>query len=254
MKKKHYLLIVVFSYLFFLLSAIPASMVTKLINNDATVDMRGISGTIWKGEAVHISINNSIELNNTTWSFTIWKLLLGQFAFQASSYFDDKNIESEIGVSFLNKYFVNDLTATVSAEKVTELANIPLVQLSGNFKLLLDHAHWKRDELPLATGVITWNQATVTVSDTVSLGKITVTLSENDQQLLLANITNNDGDISVNGKAELIPEADYSVDIKLTPTASTSDNIKSGLGLFAKKQKNGDFLFKNTGQLSQLEL
>ena len=217
------------------------------------VDMRGISGTIWNGEAAFISINNAVELNNTSWSFTTWKLLLGQFAFQTSSYFDDKNIETEIGVSFLNNYFVNDLTATISAEKVTELANIPLVQLSGDFKLLLDHAHWKKDELPLATGLIIWNQAAVTVADTVSLGKITVTLSENDQQLLLANITNDDGDILVNGKAELIPEANYSVDIKLTPTTSTNDNIKSSLSLFAKKQKNGDFLFKNTGQLNQLE-
>ena len=253
MKKKHYLLIIVFSYLFFLLSNIPASMVTKLISSNANVDMRGISGTIWEGEATLISINNAIELNNTKWSTTIWKLLLGQLAFQTSSEFDDKNIESEVGVSFLNNYFINDLTATISAEKVTALANIPLVQLSGDFNLLIDHAHWKKDELPLATGVITWNQATVTVSDTVSLGKIIVTLSENDQQFLLANITNNDGDILVNGKAELIPEANYSVDIKLTPTASTSDNIKSSLGLFAKKQKNGDFLFKNTGQLNQLE-
>lgn len=228
-------------------------MITKLINSNANVDMRGISGTFWEGEATLISINNAIDLNNTTWSFTIWKLLLGQFAFQTSSYFDDKNIESEIGVSFLNKYFINDLTATISAEKVTALANIPLVQLSGDFKIILDHAHWKKDKLPLATGLITWTQAAVTVADTVSLGKITVALSENDQQFLLANITNNDGDILVNGKAELIPEASYSVDIKLTPTASTSDNIKSSLSLFAKKQKNGDFLFKNTGQLNQLE-
>ncbi len=253
MKKKHYLLIAAFSYLFFLITAIPASTVVNLVNNRTLVNIRGISGTIWDGDATLISINKTVELNNTKWTFTTWKLLLGQIAFQVTSEFDDRNVESEIGVSFLSKYFVNDLTATLSAEKIASLANIPLVQLSGDINLSLEHAHWKKDELPLATGVITWTQAAITVADTVSLGKLTIALSENDQQFLLANINNIDGDLSVNGLAELIPEASYSVDIKLTPTASTSDNIKSSLSLFAKKQKNGDFLFKNTGQLNQLE-
>ena len=253
MKKKHYLLIAAFSYLFFLITAIPASTVVNLVNNSTLVNIRGINGTIWEGDATLISINKTVELNNTKWTFTTWKLLLGQIAFQVTSEFDDRNVESELGVSFLSKYFVNDLTATLSAEKIASLANIPLVQLSGDINLSLEHAHWKKDELPLATGVITWTQAAITVADTVSLGKLTIALSENDQQFLLANIKNIDGDLSVNGLAELIPEASYSVDIKLTPTASTSDNIKSSLSLFAKKQKNGDFLFKNTGQLNQLE-
>ncbi|RKZ60377.1 MAG: hypothetical protein DRQ44_12825 [Gammaproteobacteria bacterium] len=253
MKKKHYLLIAAFSYLFFLITAIPASTVVNLVNNSTLVNIRGINGTIWEGDATLISINKTVELNNTKWTFTTWKLLLGQIAFQVTSEFDDRNVESEIGVSFLSKYFINDLTATLSAEKIASLANIPLVQLSGDINLSLEHAHWKKDELPLATGVITWTQAAITVADTVSLGKLTIALSENDQQFLLANINNIDGDLSVNGLAELIPEASYSVDIKLTPTASTSDNIKSSLSLFAKKQKNGDFLFKNTGQLNQLE-
>jgi general secretion pathway protein N len=254
MKKKHYLLIAVFSYLFFLITAIPASTVVNLVNSNTPVNMQGIGGTIWEGEAALISINKTVELNNTKWSFTTWKLLLGQIAFQVTSEFDDRNVEGEIGVSFLSKYFINDLTAMLSAEKLASLANIPLVQLSGDINFNLDHAHWEKDKLPLATGLITWTRAAITVADTVSLGKLTITLSENDQQLLLANIKNIDGDLSVNGQAELIPEASYSVDIKLTPTASTSDNIKSSLSLFAKKQKNGDFLFKNTGQLNQLEL
>lgn len=254
MKKKHYFFIIVFSYLLFLIATIPASTVVKIINNNAMINVRGASGTIWDGKAIKISINQTINLDNTKWSFTAWRLFFGQAAFQINTNFDNKIIESEVGVSILSQYFINDFSATILAEKVAELASLPLVQLSGDITFDIEHAHWKKDDLPLASGTIVWDAATITVADTVSLGNLTIELSENDQQLLNADIKNKGGDILVSGKAELIPKADYSLDIKLSPTSSANGNIKNSLSLFAKKQKNGDFLLKKTGQLNQLGL
>ena len=254
MNKKHYFFITVFSYLLFLLATIPVGTVVKTINSNTSIDVRGASGTIWSGQAISISINKTIHLDNTEWSFSAWKLLIGHATFQISSHYDNKTIKGEIGSSFLGQYFIDDFTAKMAAGKLAELANIPLVQLSGEITFNIDHAHWKKDTLPLAIGTITWDSATITVADTVSLGKITIALSENDEQLLNAEINSKGGDILVNGNAALIPEANYTADIKLSPTSSANGNIKNSLALFAKKQKNGDFLLKKTGQLNQLGL
>jgi len=252
MNKKHYFFIIIFSYLLFLITTIPIGTVIKTINTNTPIDIRGASGTIWNGQAISISINRTVQLDNTEWSFTIWKLLTGKITYQISSHYNKNPIEGEIGSSFLGQYFINDFTAKIAAEKLAKLADIPLVQLSGDIAFNIDHAHWKRDTLPLAIGTIRWDTAAITVADTVSLGEITIVLSENDEQLLNAEIKNKGGDILVSGKAELIPEANYSADIKLSPTSSASGNIKNSLALFAKKQKNGNFLLKKTGQINQL--
>jgi hypothetical protein len=252
MNKKHYFFIIVFSYLLFLIATIPVGTIIKTINTNTPVDIHGASGTIWNGQAISISINQMIQLDNTEWSFTAWKLLIGQAAYQINSHYDKKTIESEVGSSFLGQYFINDFTAKMTAGKLAKLADIPLVQLSGDITFNIDHAYWKKDTLPLAIGTITWDTAAITVADTVALGKVTIALSESDEQLLNAKINNKGGDILVDGKVELIPEEKYSADIKLSPTSSANGNIKNSLSLFAKKQKNGDFLLKKTGQLNQL--
>ena len=254
MKKKHYLSIAVFSYILFFIVTIPIGTVLSTINDSKIIKIRGASGTIWNGQAVQISINKNIILSDTEWSFNAWKTFIGQIAFQINTHHDQQDITGEVAISFLQQYSVNDLTAKISAEKVATLANIPLVQLSGMINLDIDHAHWKQGNLPLAYGKIIWQNANVTVAETASLGNVTITLSETEQDLLNADISSKGGDILIDGIAGLIPEADYTVDLKLTPTAQANDNIRNSLSLFAKKQSNGSFLLKKTGRLNQFGL
>ena len=254
MKKRVYIFVAVASYLILLIATIPASLITNAVNDRSVVTIQGISGSLWNGKAYIIVINDNIELKNTKWSFSLWKTLIGKIAIDINSQYLDNDISAEIGTSFLGRYFINNLKAKISAQEAAQLANIPLVQLSGLISFNIDHAQWKQGELPLATGVINWNNAEVTVADTASLGNVSITLSESEQQLLNADIKNQGGDIKVNGTAELVPEANYAVNIRLLPTASASDNIKQSLGLFAKKQSNGEYLLNYSGPLNQMGL
>ena len=254
MKKRVYIFVAVASYLILLIASIPANLITNTINDSGIVTMQGVSGSLWNGKAYIIVINNNIKLKNTSWSFSLWKTLIGKISIDINSQYLENDISAEIGTSFLGTYFINDLKAKISAQEVAQLANIPLVQLSGLISLNIDHAQWKQGELPLATGAINWSNAEITVADTASLGNVSITLSESDQQLLNADIKNQGGDIKINGIAELVPEANYAINIKLLPTASASDNIKQSLGLFAKKQNNGEYLLKHSGALNQMGL
>jgi general secretion pathway protein N len=254
MKKKYYILTAVIAYLLFLLITIPAQFVTRMISDNAPVSMQGVSGTLWQGKAYLVSAGNNVQLYKTEWSFSPWKLLIGKLAADINTQYEGSDIQAELGLSFLGRYFVNDLTADVSANNVAQLANIPLAQLSGLISLDIEHAQWKPGQLPSATGEIRWKDATVTVTDTASLGNIAVTLGESEQQQLLADIKNQGGDIKIEGKLELVPETDYSLDIALTPLASANNNIKQSLGMFAKRQANGVYLFNKSGSLNQFGL
>jgi len=254
MKKKYYIFTAIVSYFLLLIATIPAKPVTRLINDNTPITIQGISGTLWSGKAYAVSIDNKAQLKNIEWSFNLWKLLMGKIATDINAQYSGNRINAELGTSFLGRHFVNNLTAKISAKDAAELANIPLAQLSGLISLNIDHAQWKQGELPMASGQINWKDATITVSDTVSLGNILITLDESEDQLLYADISNQGGDIKITGTAELVPEADYVVNLKLSPTASAGSNIKQSLGLFAEKQRNGDYLYKESGPLNQIGL
>lgn len=254
MKKRHYYIIAVTAYFILLIATIPAKSVSRLINENTPLSIQGVSGTLWNGKAYIINIEHQAQLNNTTWSFTLWKLLIGKAAADINTEYANNKIMAEIGTSLLGRLFVNDLSANITAQEIAQLANIPLAQLSGLISFNIEHAHWKQGELPLASGEITWKDATITVADTASLGDVLITLGESEQQLLTADIKNKGGDIKITGNAALVAEANYTVNLKLLPTATASDNIIQSLGLFAKKQANGEFQLNNSGTLKQIGL
>jgi len=254
MKKRYYIITAVVSYLLFLIATIPAKPFVELLNDDGIVLIQGVSGTLWRGTAHVIDVDNIAQLDNTKWSLSGWKIFLGEIAIDIDSQYAGRDVTAEIGSSFLGRLFVNDLVADITAENVTKLANIPIAQLSGLISADIKHAQWKQGELPSASGIINWKDATVTVADSASLGNVTITLNESDNHPLTADIKNQGGDIKINGDAKLVPEADYAVNITLTPTASANKNIKQSLKLFSKKQNNGSYLINNKGSLDQIGL
>lgn len=251
MKKRHYLLTAIFSYLILLIITIPAKPVTELISDNSPVIIQGVSGTLWHGKAYMVSIND-IQLKKTEWSFQPWKLFTGKLAVELDTYYLNNKITTELGTSFTGRFFVNELSAKITAQEIAKIANLPLAQLGGTITVDIKHAQWKQGELPLANGEIKWINATVTVAETASLGNVTIVLSESQQQQLNAEINNQGGDIKINGHAELAPETNYTVDIKLLPTASASNNIKQSLGFFAQRQPSGEYLLKKSGSLNQI--
>lgn len=216
--------------------------------------MQGVSGTLWNGHANNININKTVQLKDSSWSLSLWRLLTGSLAIDIDTQYSDNGINAELGISFLGRYFVNDLKATISANEVARLTKIPLAQLDGLIALDIEHAEWKQGELPMASGQISWKNATITVAETVSLGNILISLDESEQELLVADIKNQGGDLKVSGTAGLVPEADYTVNLLLSPADQSKGSVEQSLSMFAKKQANGDYLFKQTGPLNQIGL
>ncbi len=251
MKKRHYLLTAIFSYLILLIATIPARPVTEMISDNSPITIQGVSGTIWQGKAYIVTVND-VQLKKTEWSFKLWKLFTGKLAIELDTFYLDNKVSAELGSSFTGRFFVNELSAKIAAQEIANIANIPMAQLDGTIHIDIEHAQWKQGELPLASGEIKWTNATVTVAETASLGNVSIVLSESEQQLLNAEISNQGGDIKISGHAELVPEKNYTVDIKLIPTASASNNIKQSLGFFAQKQASGEYLLKKSGSLDQI--
>lgn len=254
MKTRHYLLTGIIAYIVFLIATLPAAPVLGLLDGNNSIQIDSVRGTVWHGSARTVTIDRRYTLTSTRWSLDAWSLLSASLAADIDTRFEGNNVTTRIGSTLLGRLYLDDTKASISAEQLSRLANIPIAHLSGQIGLDLQHAYWSRDELPHAYGTVTWQQASVTVADSADLGDVRITLDDSEDGQLQALIKNQGGDIKLDGSADLIPEKDYRVAIKLTPTATANDNIKQSLGIFARKQNNGSYLFTNQGSLNQLGL
>jgi general secretion pathway protein N len=252
LKTRHYLLLAVFAYLLFMLTSVPAHIIEKPVNTHTPVRLQAVTGSLWQGHVQSISFNN-IQLNDTQWDINLWKIITGRLSADIETHLDDEKITAEVGSSFLGKLFVNDLTGNITADKLSQYANIPLAKLDGMVELNIESARWAPGSIPLAHGQIKWNSAMVTVAESASLGNVTIDLAEvNDT--LEAKLNNQGGDIRISGQANVSAEADYSLDVSLIPTNSASTNIRQSLGLFAQRKPDGSYQLTNKGSLKQLGL
>lgn len=250
MKIKSYILIAILAYISFLVATLPAAPVLKLVTrNQPGIEISGIKGTLWQGEADFFSINNQIEIYKLRWDIIVWRLLLAELSADVQGDFQKHAFSAQVSITPTGRITGHDLHATISAPDLAALAAIPLAQLDGMIDLDIGYTTWKQETAPVAEGVINWKKATVTVAETVELGNTRIDLKDDDNEGTLAIITNQGGTLKLDGKAHIDASNNYTLDLEMTPSPSSSKNLVNSLSMFARKQADGSFVVKSSGPL-----
>jgi len=249
MKKKYYLLFAIIAYFCFIISTLPAKLVLNQLTPPANIRISGISGTIWRGKATAIRLDAANKLTDIQWNFALWRLFAAQLSIHIQGKFQQLPFRAQLYATPTGKISAQDVSATIAASSLATLFALPLAKLDGVIQLDLDHISWHPETLPLASGVIHWKNAAVTVAETARLGNITITLRQKNNDRILAGISNQGGELKLHGDASAATDASYGVSLEMTPTASASQSIISSLAMFAKKQNNGSFLLKSSGKI-----
>jgi len=256
MKTRHYVITGVISYLVFLLFTAPAAPVINLVLDQKNPQFRiqGISGTLWNGHAQRITIKSSHTITNTNWSVIFWRLLTGELGIDFDTTYNNQPVSGSAGLGLGNTISMRDIHAELDAHSFGDMMGMPLGELSGNISLNLESVYWDQESIPTASGTILWNKAAITVAEKAELGNVSIILSESDANPLIATISNKGGHLKLSGQANVSEDGKYDLDLKLLPGAEASNNVKSSLAMFAKKQSDGNFVVKNTGTLKELGL
>ncbi len=241
------------SYLLFLIAQAPASLLHHILPAQSGVSISGLQGALWNGRASLVRIQQR-QLTDVSWSFNGWRLFTGKLAADVEARFNNQPVSTQVAVTLTGAIQLSDTRAQLDATTVGELAQIPIAQLGGRFQIALEHVELARGAPPVASGMILWKQASVTVAETVSLGDVEIQLQDAGDPPLLAVISNRGGDIRLDGKASIKPNGDYQLQLSMTPTADSSDNVRNSLKMFARPQNDGSYLLTNNGNLKQLGL
>lgn len=251
MKTRHYLITATLAYLVFTIATIPAQPVASLVNDNSDIRLEGVTGTLWNGQAQAVFAAGT-RLGLTRWNVIGYRLLLGQLALDLDTGLQGQPVQGIAGAGITGKLFAEQLNARLDAATVGQLARLPMGELAGEIEIELEQASWRQGNIPLASGLLRWNNAAVTVAETATLGNVEIQLAE-QQDGLLADIKNDGGDIQLSGTAALQADASYKLNLRFTPAASASNNIRQSLGLFAAPQGR-DYVLDNSGSLKTLGL
>ncbi len=252
MKPKHYVITGVITYIFFLITALPATTVTNLLGESVQeIKLQGVNGTIWNGSARRITISSKYIINNANWSFCSWRLLTAEACIELDASYQNRPLQGQFGIGITGSFVARDLYTEIDAQSLGNLAGLPLGELDGLISIQLESANWTYQQTPTAVGNIHWKNATVTIAEEAKLGDVEITLVESDDFPLMATINNKGGHININGESHVSGDGSYNIELKLSPNNSASKNLRSSLGLFAEQQSDGTFVVKNTGNLKQ---
>ena len=254
MKRRYYLIIAVASYLLFTLSAIPAASIYSLLPDNIPVKVYGIEGSIWNGRADSAVIPRKPPLQQIQWQLNPFALLLASISADFDARFNEQAVLGNIRLGAGGNVTVSQLKTSMAAAEIAKLASIPLGEFDGEVFLDIESASLSDTAIPAITGTIVWQNAKVTLTETVELGQLSIKVTPQTNGDLLAKIANSKGSIDINGDVTVSQNKAYKLDIVLTPKASSSPSVTQSLGFFAKRQANGSYRVKQNGNLRQFGL
>lgn len=254
MKRWHIIGVLLFSYFFFLIADIPASRVLAYLQKSGSLPatVSGVEGSIWNGHADVLFIPGQPKLENINWSINPFALFLARLSANIDAEFHKQSITGRVSQSLIS----GDLTATgistkLPARTLQQIIDMPFGELGGDVEIFLDQVNWQKDMLPLVEARIYWQHAKLTLAQTVDMGQVNITVIPNDANQTNVTLSNSAGDLTINGEATIGTDRSYVLNLTMKPKDATGD-VAQSLNLFAQRQPDGNYRFKQNGNLRQL--
>lgn len=253
MKTKQLLITAGVSYFLFLITLTPAANIIPLFNNKTTgIVMSGISGSIWAGTVEKINLKKQ-TIQSLKWSLNPFSLLTANLSTDVEASVQGQAITTKIDYALFSKTTsLNNLHSSINANELKDILKLPLGDFSGIINININNATLTAGKLPLIDGLINWNNATLILSDKISFGKISLTLNNTDNGDLIGRLNNTQGELSIIGDIKVLTNKKYTIDIKLTPRANASNELKSILSLIAPRKVKSSHIIHRTGYLRDL--
>lgn len=214
----------------------------------------GAEGTIWSGRASLIRVGEN-DIATPSWSINPLYLLIGRAqAHLDFGYLDGRGL-GDVSVSLGQNVHLSDFEFTVEADQLTQQFANGFVGLEGELNVQIDSLDYQVGDIFVknTSGYVGWQKAGVAYPLSGGFGNISVDISQDEESdLLQAEVSNQGGELSVDGTASLGASMAYSVDTLLKPNASITEALADTLAAAMPKNTDGTFHFKRNGALDQL--
>ncbi|MCF2947426.1 type II secretion system protein N [Paraglaciecola aquimarina] len=234
-------------YCVFLVVKLPAVHVLAKLNLPTQLQISGVSGTIWNGQAQSISFQG-LPIENVKWSLSVLPLLVGDISAEIKGgnvrQADQISISGQLKVS-ASQIQANSLQTYLPADLVMMMLPLPMpVQAEGRFKVELTELNY---DLTTGCQVIDgkgqWLNAKVAgVGKTIDLGNFDATLGcENNETLIKVKEPNSFG---LTAQVNLPANMKFKVNGRFKPAASLPKEVHQAALFFGNKGNDGYYPIK----------
>ncbi|MGM0565024.1 MAG: type II secretion system protein N [Pseudomonadota bacterium] len=220
------------------------------------VQLYAVEGTLWQGRADGVAVAGQ-RLENVSWDVQPLYLLLGQARAQLGFNYLEGQGRLQAAITPTGKLLIREATYRAPADAFTQQFAQGFVGLRGDIELQIDALEHRMGE-PFPDrldGFAYWQNAAASYPVSAGLGNLSLALSQTAGEgdsgagALVAELSNQGGEISIDGTARLTANRQYAVDASLTPTDALTDTLKATLDSALQADSEGVYRFKRQGTL-----
>lgn len=256
MKTYQYVLIGVFSFLFFLLSSIPASVVypywKDMFGNKVPVEMNSVAGSVWDGQAGILKIQKH-QLQKVQWDFSVLSLILGQLKVDWGFSLGDGQATGSMGKSFFGGITVSDVDAVLPMKDLLSLFDMQSLSADGFLKLKINELSVDGGAIVSALGNVEWQDAEIAIFKPLKLGDLEMNF-EPDENGVKGILRDKGGPLETDGLLTLNTNGEYRFTGAIRVRDPSKKDLNSAVNSLGRAGPDGKITIKYSGKLQPLSL
>jgi general secretion pathway protein N len=232
-------------YVVFLLIKLPASQVLSRLTLPTEVNLQGVRGTIWQGQALAATVNG-LPLQNVVWSLDFFPLLMGRISadVQAGNMRNSDEISFSSAVDLSSSQIqLQNMQAYLPTNLMISLLPLPFpVKAEGRFKIQIAELDYT-DACQQLAGSGQWLNAKVAgVNGMIDLGNFNADMQCKTNNFVLTVKEPNRFGLS----AEAVVPADFKFSItgRVKPDADLPEEVHQAAQFFGNKDAQGYYSIK----------
>ncbi len=239
------------SFVLFLLLLPPARILATAAES-MDIQLRGISGTLWHGQARSIRVQG-LELRDTDWEIAPLSLLLGRLGMDFRSKLPGGFASGHLTLSIGGVLSISNLELAAAINPLAALAGMPAAagDLSARFEHLEVADGWFRS----AVGIVragNYPLLPATASKPAVTAGFEVVFDTDelaDDRVLRGLVQDLDGPFEVSAELILTPPANYELNGRIAARPGTPARLSQALQLLGPASPQGGYEFSLAGSL-----
>jgi len=249
MKTRTLVLIGLFSFVGFLLVSAPIATVwPRLATSQPSLNLSGLSGTVFEGSASAVGVQGRTLARPLSWTFSPWSLLAAQLGFQVAGTLEGLAFEGRVARTLGGEIVVDAMQGEGSLKGLLNLTGDSFLPIDGNVALTIDALRVAGNFPKKLVGNVQvsglrWSLA----KEPTLLGDLALAITT-EADVIVARVSPVSGPLDVGGEIRVLADRSYEVDLKVKAKPDASVNVQNLVRTLGESDTEGYFRIKTRSQ------
>ena len=237
---------VIFIIVITLVYKLPAKFIYQQFSNVNSVELVGISGSIWSGHIDSIT-TPQLTLSQLSWQLSVWALLVGDVDVQWKLEDPALRLQGEVSLSGEELSLI-DIKGHIDLVELGTRLPVQNILLAGVINIDIPQVEFKQSELINITGLVEWESAQLLSPANIELGDFKADLL-NSSSKLLADLSDTGGPVSLAGAFSLSSRGKYDYTLEIAVRDTSVPGLLDGFNQLGQYDDNGVATLRGNGVL-----